>query len=186
MTRSDTCAQHLLGRQSVPVSSACRVRASSAHTRQPPTDGERWSPWPSPPGQAITWLECIRFFNSSKYFFQCGSAFTARQATSTIAPSPSPLRQVAQLPLPFLRGRCREPSPLPTPIPASARNYSPEPSDILGMATSTGLHRTHRYYAPSPPKQLPSAAAEVKLDLIGYLTAKQPFNSPRQQVSDIT
>jgi hypothetical protein len=31
-----------------------------------------------------------------------------------------------------------------------------------------------------------SSATEVKLDLIGYLTAKQPFNSPRQQVSVIT
>ena len=40
------------------------------------------------------------------------------------------------------------------------------------MATSTCLHRTHRYYAPSPLKQLAGAAAEVKLDLIGYVTAK--------------
>ena len=47
------------------------------------------------------------------------------------------------------------------------------------MATSTGLHRTHRYYAPSPLKQLPIAAAEFKLDLIGYVTAKMPFNSPK-------
>ena len=46
------------------------------------------------------------------------------------------------------------------------------------MATSTGLHLTHRYYAPSPLKQLPSAAAEVKLDLIGYVTAKMPFSFP--------
>jgi hypothetical protein len=59
-----------------------------------------------------------------------------------------------------------------------ARNYSPEPSDILGMATSTGLHQTHRYYATSPPKQLASAASEVKLDLIGYVTAKMPFSFP--------
>jgi len=51
------------------------------------------------------------------------------------------------------------------------------------MATSTGLHRTHRYYAPSPLKQLASAAAAVKLDLIGYLTAKMPFNSPNAAVS---
>ena len=54
------------------------------------------------------------------------------------------------------------------------------------MATNTGLHRTHHYYAPSPLKQLASAAAEVKLDLIGYVTAKMPFNSPGQQVSVIT
>jgi len=59
-------------------------------------------------------------------------------------------------------------------------------SDILGMATSIGLHRTLRYYAPSALKQLVSAAAEVKLDLIGYVTAEMPFNSPGQQVSVIT
>jgi hypothetical protein len=54
------------------------------------------------------------------------------------------------------------------------------------MATNTGLHRTRRYYALSPLKQLASAAVEFKLDLIGYVTAKIPFNSPRQNVSVIT
>jgi hypothetical protein len=54
------------------------------------------------------------------------------------------------------------------------------------MATSTGLYQTHRYYAPSPLKQLASATAEIKLDLIGYITAKMTFTSPRQQVSVIT
>jgi hypothetical protein len=48
------------------------------------------------------------------------------------------------------------------------------------MATRTGLHRTLCYYIPSTLKQLANTAAEVELDLIGYVTAKMPFNSPRQ------
>jgi hypothetical protein len=31
-----------------------------------------------------------------------------------------------------------------------------------------------------------NSTAVVKLDLIGFVTAKMPFNSPRQQVSVIT
>jgi len=41
---------------------------------------------------------------------------------------------------------------------------------------------------PEPPDSIAQGrnAAEVKLDLIDYVTAKMPFNSPRQQVSVIT